>query len=67
MIKMIKLIVDDYCQNCPEFEATMETQSYKDFYGELVVYHNVKCRYDERCKHIKDYLDNQKDGKNEDV
>lgn len=64
---MIKLIVDDYCHDCPEFEPTVETQSYEDFFGDMIVNHEVKCKYAERCERIKEYLDNQKDGKNEDV
>ena len=68
---MITLDIDDYCNNCNEFDADVE----KD----MVVLSNIHksnptckcnttitCKHRFRCQSIKGYLDIQKNGKKND-
>lgn len=69
---MITLDIDDYCNNCNEFDADVE----KD----IVVLHNdnknlnqvckcnttITCKHRFRCQSIKGYLDIQKNGEKND-
>ena len=57
---MIGLEVEDYCQNCPEFNVEVEALSYADGFGEEIFHHTVRCKHAKRCEHIKEYLEGQK-------
>lgn len=56
---MIRLIVDGYCENCPEFCADVEkTHVYTD---ELQITNTViMCEHRNRCKCIKDMIQKEK-------
>lgn len=56
---MIRLIVDGYCENCPEFCADVEkTHVYTD---ELQITKTViMCEHRNRCKCIKDMIQKEK-------
>lgn len=56
---MIKLIVDGYCENCPEFCTDVEkTYTYTD---ELQITNTViMCKHRNRCKCIKDMIQKEK-------
>lgn len=51
----IRLLVEKYCQNCPEFEADVEKT---DFCGSFDEIHQttVLCKHRERCKEMRKYL-----------
>lgn len=57
---MIKLYVSDYCHNCPEFQAQVESQeSYDTKRGYVCgvgVDHVITCTNEEKCSHILNYL-----------
>lgn len=65
----IRLEIEDYCQNCLDFEAdvTKPTRMYaKDeviigTYGDTI----VRCEYRNRCKAIKRYLEQKMKGEQE--
>lgn len=49
---MIRLLVDEYCHNCPNFEPyAMRASSLDGFIDTRVV-----CEYHDKCKSIKKYL-----------
>lgn len=53
---MIKLNIEDYCQNCPDFEPKKEVMTY--FSGDKVIerHTTVYCKYKDRCASIARYL-----------
>lgn len=53
---MIKLSVEDYCNNCPDFDAYVNTSTYKDGFGEEMVNHVIVCRDSEKCNTLMNYL-----------
>jgi len=57
---MIKLEVEDYCQNCPNFEVytdTCTTVGYGDGIGRFsLTDHTISCKYREVCIEIHDYI-----------
>lgn len=56
---MIKLIVDGYCKNCPEFCADVEkTHVYTD--GLQITNTVIMCEHRNRCKCIKDMIQERK-------
>lgn len=57
---MIDLQVEDYCQNCPDFEVELEKLSLINGFGEEICHHTVRCKHAKRCEHIKEYLEGQK-------
>ena len=54
---MIRLLVDDYCHDCPDFEARVNKINDDDGH---ICSTNIYCEHEERCeaiyKHIKDEL-----------
>lgn len=63
MINM-KLEVEDYCQSCKVFTATYEQidthtglgNIYNDFCSNVI----IKCKYEDHCKNMKEYLSKTK-------
>ena len=56
---MIKLLVKDYCHNCPEFEPHF---SKTEWYGDTSWCRtdtDITCKHAERCKEIKRYLEKE--------
>lgn len=53
---MITLCIEDYCQNCPMFEAEAFKDSYEDGMGLDCYDTNICCKYDERCEEQLKYL-----------
>lgn len=56
---MIDLKVEDYCHECPEFEAdTRKSALFAD--GEIVAAECViVCEHSAKCAHIKQFLEDQ--------
>ena len=51
---MINLIVEDYCQNCPDFKPKSESYSYNMYTAgkgvvEVITQTDVRCKYETRC------------------
>lgn len=60
---MIKLLVEDYCHGCPEFEPVkVGGRAYLDINGEIVYLEDTKvmCEHDTRCQRIKKHSEAQK-------
>ena len=56
---MIKLDVEEYCHNCPFFEATNcyageEEKIY--IYGDIT----VQCKNKDKCQHVARFVENKK-------
>ena len=49
---MITLNIEDYCQNCPEFEAEME----RLYAGNDICQTNLFCAHREKCRRIQEYV-----------
>ena len=64
---MIKLEVEEYCQNCPEFKPKTTNGSYFFGFGTEDITHvskfNITCKHAERCKAIRSYLNDQMEAK----
>ena len=62
---MIKLEVEKYCENCPEFEADVDKTSYIS--SSMQSIHEsfcntvITCEHSERCRVIMDYLSKEKE------
>lgn len=56
---MIKLNVEKYCHNCPDFTA--DVTSYVNSESEGINYHVITCEHSSRCMQIKKYLEGVKD------
>lgn len=57
---MISLQVENYCQNCSNFKPYCSVSRTSDyFYGNGTVETLVQCKYKDRCKEIKKYLEEQ--------
>lgn len=52
---MIKLCVEDYCQNCTDFEPDVETYTTVSA-GKICNQTNVSCEHRQRCKKLVEYL-----------
>nr|DAG55659.1 MAG TPA: hypothetical protein [Caudoviricetes sp.] len=63
---MIKLNVEKYCHNCPDFTANVtsyaaDVTSYVNNQSEGINYHIITCEHSNRCMQIKKYLEGVKD------
>ena len=56
---MIRLVVDDYCENCNEFEPDVEKMNCENIYGTEFTDTMITCVHKRRCKCIKNYLENK--------
>lgn len=61
---MIRLDIDEYCNNCPEFESDVKKDviHYKtiDFGKTSIVNTIITCEHRERCCSIKNFLEEEK-------
>lgn len=73
---MIKLEVEEYCNECPEFEPDVESESYHyndDLKCQTIHYckKTIRCTHAKRCKAMLRYLEKKakeaNDGKREEV
>ena len=53
---MIELVVDDYCQSCPDFIADVEKLEYGYYNGIKAVNTIVRCMNRDRCQNMVKYL-----------
>ena len=69
---MIKLMVDPWCDECPDLEANVEknTLTYTDFYFEKGEEHEtthtiITCENRSRCNRIRSYVEKNRSALNE--
>lgn len=55
--KMIKLNIEEYCKNCPEFEVVQETLKSFDMLNGVYAEHHLTCGNIEKCREIKKHLE----------
>lgn len=69
---MITLIVEPYCQNCPDFEPKVDkniTECYTDNLATMERHRysfantEIRCVHRDRCKAVKEYLALESGGK----
>lgn len=53
---MIRLCVEDYCQDCPEFEPETSTVEVYDFISDEHLDTIVHCEHQKRCDSFMRYL-----------
>ena len=53
---MIKLVVDDYCQSCPDFIADVEKLEYGYDTGIKVINTTIRCMNRNRCRNLVRHL-----------
>lgn len=53
---MIRLSVNEYCHNCPMFEAKICRDSYEDGWGTTRYETEIICEYEDRCQQQLKYL-----------
>lgn len=53
---MIKVDVEEYCENCENFEPEAQTLTATNCMGEKICNTTVKCRYRTMCKRVHDNL-----------
>lgn len=58
---MIKINVEKYCENCPDFEAEQYTNCAVTSDGSTAfVEHLIGCKHKYKCKQIRNYLEQYK-------
>ena len=55
---MIELKVDEYCHNCPEFEAQVD-KVYRTYKAEPEVHTTVTCEHRSKCECIRKCVESQ--------
>lgn len=57
---MIRLIVEEYCQDCPDFKPVAEKTNY--YAGDVRAMCNtvVHCKYKDRCAAVAEWMKAQK-------
>ena len=54
------LLIEDYCENCPEFEVVDRDEEffYDDFYYPPTkkILHTITCKHRKRCSNMVDWL-----------
>lgn len=62
---MIKLLVEDYCHECPEFypEKIYDSDAYREFGPNVGNMYDtyVACEYRKRCRTIAKYMEKNRD------
>lgn len=54
---MIILDVEEYCHECPEFEASVGTNACRNGLNEIIkVNHTIRCSHRHRCAAIKKHI-----------
>lgn len=54
---MIQLCVEDYCNDCPYFEAEVERLMSLPFMDGDRAIHLIHCQHRHKCDHIKEHLE----------
>lgn len=62
---MIEIKVDEYCQDCPYFEAESQTNDYIDKVIGLrpMITTTIQCEHRFKCRAIKNYLERRMEEK----
>lgn len=57
---MIKLEVEEYCDNCPEFDAHVEKYAlFPDFSKKKYFNTNITCEHKDKCERLKDMIEKE--------
>lgn len=54
---MIKLEVEEYCDDCPEFDAHVEKAVLFAGYSKKYCNTNITCEHKNKCKRLKDMIE----------
>lgn len=56
---MIKLEIENYCQDCLYFEAEVYKEYFEDYYGRKLPNTYISCKNADKCRCIKRYLEKE--------
>lgn len=62
---MIKLEVEEYCDDCPEFDARVEKAVLFDGYSKEYRNTNITCEHKDKCKRLKDMIEKEAKKRND--
>ena len=56
---MIKLEIDEYCDNCPEFDAHVEKDVIFAGYSKKYFKTHITCEHKDKCQCLKDMIEKE--------
>ena len=57
---MIKIVVEDYCNNCPEFVASQQTTNACTVDGSIrIIDHFITCEHKYKCRNIVKHIEKE--------
>lgn len=56
---MIKLYIEDYCHNCPNFKVSVSKLGFANGLGGYSTNTDITCKHAGRCEEIKKYLEKE--------
>lgn len=62
---MIKLEVEEYCDDCPEFDAHVEKVVLFAGYSKKYCNTNITCEHKDKCKRLKDMIEKETKKRND--
>ena len=62
---MIKLEVEEYCDDCPEFDAHVEKEVLFAGYSKKYCNTNITCEHKDKCKRLKDMIEKEAKKRND--
>lgn len=62
---MIELEVEEYCDDCPEFDAHIEKAVLFDGYSKEYCNTNITCEHKDKCKRLKDMIEKEAKKRND--
>lgn len=63
--EMIKLEVEEYCDDCPEFDAHVEKVVLFAGYSKKYCNTNITCEHKDKCKRLKDMIEKETKKRND--
>lgn len=63
--EMIKLEVEEYCDDCPEFDAHVEKEVLFAGYSKKYCNTNITCEHKDKCKRLKDMIEKEAKKRND--
>lgn len=64
---MIKLEVEEYCDDCPEFDAHVEKEVLFAGYSKKYCNTNITCEHKDKCKRLKDMIEKEAKKRNDQI
>ena len=62
---MIKLEIDEYCDNCPQFDAHVEKDVLFAGHSKKYFNTNITCEHKDKCRCLKDMIEKETKKRND--